>query len=122
MRARMLIVGLVAAATSGAAAKESLTLRVSPMKALAPTNLVIRASLEPDAANRALQVVVESDDFYRASTIPLAGERGPRTTNIELRTLPSGAYVVSVIAIAADGEPRAVARAHVDIIDAHSPW
>jgi hypothetical protein len=72
------------------AANETVLIRVSPAISFAPANLVIRASVEPDAFNRAMEVVVDSDEFYRSSSIQLDGDQGPRTTVCEFRSLPPG--------------------------------
>jgi hypothetical protein len=81
---------LAAASASDVIAEDAITLKVSPTASYAPANLVIRASVEPDAVNRAMEVTARSDDFYRASTIPLDVDPVPKTTNLELRDVPSG--------------------------------
>jgi len=40
-----------------------LTMAVSPVQSFAPTNLTIRIHVEPDAGNRALEVVAESGEY-----------------------------------------------------------
>jgi hypothetical protein len=99
------------------AAKEPLSIRVSPAMSFAPANLVIRTSIEPDSSNRAVEIVADSDQFYRASSVQLDGERAPRTSIFEFRSLPPGEYEVKAALIGADGHARAIARAHVNVAE-----
>jgi hypothetical protein len=71
-------------------AKEPVSIRVSPAVSFAPTNLIVRTRLEPDADNRVLEIVADSDWFYRSSTIALDGDRAPKTVMLEYRSLPRG--------------------------------
>ena len=99
------------------AAKEPLSIRVSPAVAFAPANMVVRTSIEPDASNRAVEIVADSDQFYRSSQVQLDGERAPRTSIFEFRSLPPGAYEVKAALIGVDGRARAIARAHVNVVE-----
>ena len=45
-----------------------------------PATVRVTAIVERDAQNRAMEVVADSDGFYRSSLIPLEGENAPRTT------------------------------------------
>jgi methionine-rich copper-binding protein CopC len=90
---------------------------VSPAFSFAPANLVIHASVEPDAENRSMEVVADSEEFYRSSTITLEGDRAPKTTMVEFRTLPPGEYEVTVSLIGADGHRRGSAQAHVNVLE-----
>ena len=98
-------------------ARDRLSIRVSPATCFAPANLVVRASIEPDASNRAVEVVADSDEFYRSSLIQLEGDQAPRTNIIQFRGLPPGEYEVSAALIGAHGQARAIARAHVNVIE-----
>jgi hypothetical protein len=91
--------------------------RVSPAMSFAPANLVIRTSLEPDAGNRGLEVIVESADYYRSSAIPLEGDHGPRAITFEFRSLPPGRYEVTAEVIGTDGRRRALARSGVNVLE-----
>src|ERR1700716_3344706 len=74
---------------------ERLAIRVSPSVAFAPANLVVRATVETNPDNRAIEIVADSPGFYRSSQIQLDGEKAPRTTTFEFRDMPSGTYEVS---------------------------
>ena len=117
MRVREIFCGLLlAAVASTAAAGEQLTMKVSPEVAYAPADLVVRASIEANPENRALEVVVDSPDFYRSSLIELEGELAPRTTVFNLRNLPGGHYVVTIRLLGLSGEPRSTVRQTVIVM------
>jgi hypothetical protein len=97
-------------------AGERITIKVSPVVAFAPANLVVRATIPADADNRAVQIVAESDNFYRSSERQLEGEKAPRTTTFELRSLPSGTYLVSANLMGADGRSRGIIRQQVNVM------
>ena len=117
MKARCLVVAMVLTATAVAGAKEPLSIRVSPAFSFAPANLVIRTSVEPDEKNRSLEVIADSTEFYRSSTITLEGDRAPKTTIVEFRTVPPGDYDVTAVLIGADGHRRAIAQAHINVLE-----
>jgi hypothetical protein len=91
-------------------ANETLTIAVSPVQSFAPTILTIRVHVEPDAGNRALEVVAESGDYYRSSRIQLEGAEAPRTIALEIRNVPGGDYEVRGALIDSAGRERAAAR------------
>ena len=117
MNARCLILGMTVAATAAAGANQSLGIRVSPAVSFAPANLIIRTSVDPDADNRALEVVAQSEDFYRSSTVTLDGDRAAKTTQFEFRSLPPGEYEVSVVVTGADGRQRAISRTQARVVE-----
>ena len=97
-------------------AGERMTLKVSPAVAFAPANLVVRATIPADADNRAVEIVAESDDFYRSSQIQLEGEKAARISLFEFRSLPPGTYQVRANLLGADGRSRAMIRQQVNVI------
>jgi hypothetical protein len=109
---------ILTTATTPIGAGERVSIRVSPAVAFAPANLVVRASVEADEANRIMQIVAESQDFYRSSEVQLEGDKAPRTSMIEFRSVPPGAYEVRVTVMGSDGEQRAFARQQVNVIAA----
>jgi hypothetical protein len=111
------VCALAMMATTVTSAKEPLALRVSPAMSFAPADLMIRARVEPDADNRAMEVVAESGDFYRSSSIQLEGDRAPRTVTLEFRGLPPGEYAVTAVVIGNDGQRRGLARSHVNVME-----
>jgi hypothetical protein len=117
MNCKTWTIALVMAATTIGAANESLSMRVSPATSFAPANLVIRTRVEPDADNRAIEVIADGEDFLRSSMMQLEGNRAPKTTVFEFRSLPPGEYQVTASLIGADGKRRAMARTHVNVIE-----
>ena len=118
MKVRACVLGILmaSAATLPAGAGEPITLKVSPAVAFAPANLVVRATVEVNAANRAIEIVAESTDFYRSSEMQLEGEKAPRTNTFEFRSLPPGTYEVRAKLVGADGQARAAVRQQVNVI------
>jgi len=91
-------------------------MHVSPAVSFAPANLIVRAMIASDADNRAVQIVAESPEFYRSSEIQLDGDRAPRTTMFEFRSLPPGTYEVKATLRGSRGAERAAVRQQVNVI------
>ena len=109
MRAALCLFGLALSMTAVSAAAghdERLSLRVSPVVAIAPATVTVQARVDADDQNRALQVTVESDGFTRSSQIQLDGKNAPRVSVFELRDIPSGLYEVRAVLVGVSG-PRA---------------
>jgi hypothetical protein len=117
MKARFGLFGLLLA-VSGVqlGAGEPMVVTVSPSVSMAPANLIIQAQVEADAANRAIEISADSENFYRSSVVPLDGAEAPRLNVLEFRGLPGGQYEVTAVLIGADGRPRASQRRSVNII------
>ena len=113
------VVGLAITATTAGTAKEPVSIQVSPAVSFAPADLVIRMSIEPDVRNRAIEIVADSEAFYRSSAIQLEGDRAAKTTTVQFHAVPPGEYDVVVAVIGADGHPRGLARAHVNVLASH---
>jgi predicted phage tail protein len=116
MNTRYVVVGMMLTATTVTGAKQPVSIRVSPEIAFAPANVVIRTSVEPATENRSIEVIAESGEFYRSSTIQLEGDRAPKTTMLEFRALPPGNYDVSASVIGSGGQRRAVAHMQVKVL------
>jgi hypothetical protein len=96
-------------------ATERVALRVTPNVAFAPATVSITTRIEPDRASRAMEVVVDSLDYYRSSFVQLDGEHAPRSNRFEFRDLPGGDYFVSATLIDASGR-RSMVREQVRIV------
>jgi hypothetical protein len=122
MTVRTTLFGLLLCATTllampaGAGEPERLTIRVSPAVSFAPGNLMVRATVAAHAENRTVEIVAESEDFYRASEIQLDGDRAPRISQFEFRSLPPGTYEVKAILRGSTGAERASVRQQVNVI------
>jgi hypothetical protein len=115
-RVRTILCGLMLATTGSVGAGEKMTLRASPEVSFAPANLTVRLSIEADPDNRAIEIVIDSPDFYRSSRIELEGDRAPRTSVVQYRGVPSGNYIITARLVGQDGESRAYMRRGVDVI------
>jgi hypothetical protein len=116
MRARLVLCVVLILMAPPIRAGERLALKVSPSVSFAPADLVVRTTVEADAANRGMEVIAESADFYSASAIQLDGIQAPRTTLFEFRSLPSGTYLVRATLVGSDGRARANVRQQVNVI------
>jgi len=93
-----------------------ISLKASPEISFPPARLTVRTAIEPDADNRALEIVIDSQDFYRSSLIQLEGDQAPRTSVVEFRDVPRGDYEISARLLGQNGESLAVERRVVDVI------
>jgi hypothetical protein len=97
-------------------AGEKITMKASPEISFAPAHLTVRTVIEPDPANRAIEIVIDSRDFYRSSLIQLEGDQAPRSSMVEFRGVPGGNYEISARLLGEDGSPRAISRRVIDVI------
>ena len=116
MRAHLVAAALFLSSEMFFGAKDPLTMAVSPVQSFAPTNLLIRIHVEPDADNRALVVVAESGEYYRSSRMQLDGVDAPRTISLEMRNLPGGDYDVWSALINSTGRERAAVRTTIIVL------
>lgn len=93
-----------------------MTMRVSPEVSFAPAHLIVRATVQAASENRAREVVAESDDYYRSSTVQLDGERAPRTSIVDFISLPGGTYDVTVRLLDRQGDTLAADRKQARVI------
>jgi hypothetical protein len=105
------LIGLcVCLGTSLAAGADKLTIRVSPTVSAAPAVVTIRAFVEADADNRALDIIAESSDFYTSTQVTLNGADSPRFNEVHFRGLPEGSYEVTVILMGTHGRRALLTR------------
>jgi len=117
MKWRAVILGMViAAAAAPIRANDRLDLRVSPTVSFAPANLVVRATVEANRDNRSIEIVAESEDFYRSSEMQLDGDRAPRTTLFEFRSLPTGSYQVRAVLRGVSGKELASTQTQINVV------
>jgi hypothetical protein len=97
-------------------AGERVSLRVTPAIAFAPANLIVRATVESNKDNRALEIIAESPDFYRSSEMTLDGDHAPRVTMMQFKSLPGGEYRVRAIIKGVSGQQLAAADTQVNVV------
>lgn len=90
--------------TSGDGADSILRIKVTPQISSAPASVRILAMVKPDAANRALEIVADSGQFYRSSLVGLDGANAAEITETTFKNLPGGEYEVTVTLVGADGK------------------
>src|ERR1044071_2272441 len=72
MKVRAALLGILTLiATLPLGAGERITMKVSPAVAFAPANLIVRTMVVADEENRAIEIIAESQDFYRSSMVQL---------------------------------------------------
>lgn len=107
-RALLTIVVLLAAAGAGVTAPEKArepSILADPAVSPEPGWVELKIRIDPDAADRALTVELDSRDFFRSSQITLNGARSLSTYWLRFDDLPAGDYVVRVALERSDGAP-----------------
>jgi hypothetical protein len=89
--------------TNGRAADNRLRIDVSPRFSSAPGAFRVRAMVAREEKNRSLEVIADSSNYYRSSTVALDGARAAGVIEMFLQNLPSGTYQVTVTLTDADG-------------------
>lgn len=112
MRKRVALAGLCLCGLAGKTidGNELLKLQISPLVTPAPGFITVRASVDASDDNRGLEVIVQSVDFLRSSTIELGGRSAPRLNVFDFPNLPSGKYDVSVVLLGTNGVRATRAR------------
>jgi hypothetical protein len=117
MKARILLCGMLVLLTVplGVRTGDRLAMRVSPTVAIAPADLIVRTMIESNAANRSIEIIADSAEFYRSSEVPLDGENAVRTAQFAFRHLPSGLYTVRAVLKGANEEQLAQTRQEINV-------
>ena len=118
MNGRVLLVGLLMTLSAPLGADNRLAIRVSPAVSFAPAHLVVKTIIEAAHENRAVEIIAESETFYRSSEVELDGEHAPHTTMFEFKSLPGGTYDVTAILRDVNGKTLRMATQQVDVIPA----
>ena len=116
MNVKVLIPALLLWVAMPAHAADRVSIRVSPSVAFAPANLFVRATVDVNAENRSLEIIAESADFYRSSEITLDGDRAPRVTLMQFKSLPGGSYQVRAVLRGPAGREIAKIGTEVNIV------
>ena len=59
--------------------------------------MTVQVTVPKNANNRSLRIEADSDTFFRSSDIELDGDKAPVITEVRLRGLPTGEYVVIAV-------------------------
>jgi len=98
---------LVPSALSGG---DALRMQVSPAVQRAPAMLTVRVMIESSADNRLLQVVAESESFYRSSEVEIDGANSSPLRVFQFRGLPTGRYEVTSVLVGTQGRRAMISR------------
>ena len=101
------VFGLVPSTLNGG---EALQMKVSPAVQRAPAMLTVRVMVERSGENRVLQVVAESDTFYRSSEVEIDGANSSPLRVFQFRGLPTGRYEVTGVLLGTQGRRAMISR------------
>jgi hypothetical protein len=110
------ICGVIGLAVLPADAGQAITMKVTPLTSFAPSHIRVVARIEPSAANRALEIVADGENFYRSTMIPLEGDAAPKMFDMVFVNIPGGQYDVSAVLMDASGQRRALAHQTATVI------
>ena len=113
----LLAAAAAAIATTSMHGAEAVSIRATPGISFAPADVTINAMVEPNAANRAIDVVVDSGEYFRRSAAGLDGDRAARTNQFRFPRLPAGVYQIRVTVKGASGKALGSAIAEIRVID-----
>ena len=106
-----------ALAAGPGASDPPLRAQVSPRFGPAPSAVRVQAIVAPAAENRGLLIVIESDDYFRSSTLPLDGDTASRVQVADFRSVPAGVHHITVALLDRKGARRAVVHDAIQLID-----
>lgn len=81
-----------------------LAVRVTPRFALVGAWVQTAVRVTPDADNRLLRIMVDSEDYFRSSDVQLDGAYAARTHYLRLKDLPAGEYSLLAVVYGSRGE------------------
>ena len=87
-----------------------LSLQISPVVMPSPGFVSIRATVEASDENRRLEIVAQSPEFFRSSSIDLDGRSAPRLSVVQYPNLPPGLYEVSAVLVGSRGMRATASR------------
>lgn len=85
--------------------KPSLEIHVSPTTLLEGQSVRVQCRVPLNAANRRLQIALEE---YRYSEVPIEGDAGPVTTNVQYDHVPCVVSLASCAVLTTNGQVRRI--------------
>lgn len=108
--AGLVVLGVSALTVDSAVGSRAIELKVRKSNERVAGDVRIQVSVEPDARNRTLLVVADSDEFYRSSEFTLDGEDAARTHWLDWYRLPAGQYEIQAVVRGVDGHRAATSQ------------
>ena len=93
-----------------------LDIRVRPSFSTEPATLALDVMVEKHSANRAVQIVIDSEGYYRSSLVQLDGDYAPRVISTRYSDVPAGSYEIQAVLFGAGEKPRATVRRHIEVL------
>ena len=113
MKRRVILAAALLCAMSGGTAlhgSDLLKVQISPLVAQAPGVITVRTVIDASDDNRSLEVMAQSTDFTRRSTIDLEGRSSPKVNVVAFAHMPAGEYEVSAVLLGPSGVRATAAR------------
>ena len=112
MKTRVILAAALCVLSGGKALHGSdlLKLQISPLVAQEPGFITVRTVVDASDDNRSLEVMAQSPDFARRSTIDLEGRAAPKVRVFSFAHMPAGQYEVSAVLLGANGVRATTAR------------
>ncbi len=96
--------------------RAKLAIKVYPSVSFAPAVILVNVHVPTDSENRALELIADSPDYYRSSTVELDGPHAPKTSVFQWRDLPSGEYEVTARLYGPSARARAQVSQHIAVL------
>ena len=87
--------------------ERTLRAHVYPAVSRAPAEVRIEAVIARSDDNRRLEVTVDSEGYYRSTSVELDGARAARVHTVQFRGLPQGTYEVRAVLRGPGSQARA---------------
>ena len=114
----VILAALLALTAAGMpSAGSRLQMDVTPTLAYADARLWVTTRIEPADEHREIEVIAESETFYRSSAITLDGARAPRRNVFEFSGMPAGDYDIRAVLKGQDGSELAVSEAKLTLFE-----
>lgn len=85
---------LVAMGVMPGSSREVVEIHLRGKYYMEPATVQIMVAVEPDSKNRVLRVAADGEEMYRASDLPLNGDKEKRLHFVQFKNLPAGHYML----------------------------
>jgi hypothetical protein len=109
------------ATDTGNSTEAIINVRLSP-PAFEPRDMRVFVQVKPHPDNRLLRLVIDADDYYRSTDIPLDGADAPKTHSLVWRSVPPGRYIFSATVYGPGGSRGQFIQQRSDIVPGSAEW